>query len=119
MNENLIENTQQMGKLLRAGLVDLAEQHESIGDIRGTGLLQVIELVKNRETREPMSGWNRPASEPMQKVAAKLRELGMSTFVKWDWIFRAPPLIISEEQIKEGLEMIDQALSIADQDYQG
>jgi len=118
-NENLIENTQQMGKLLRAGLVDLAEQHESIGDVRGTGLLQVIELVKNRETREPMSGWNRPASEPMQKVAAKLRELGMSTFVKWDWIFCAPPLIISEEQIEEGLEMIDQALAIADQDYQG
>ena len=118
-NENLISNSQQMGKVLRAGLVDLAEKHESIGEVRGTGLLQVIELVKNRETREPMSGWNRPASQPMREVAAKLRELGMSTFVKWDWIFCAPPLIITEEQLGEGLDIVDKALAIADQYYEG
>ena len=117
-NENLIENSAEMGKMLRAGLVDLAEVHESIGEVRGTGLLQIIELVKNRETREPISGWNRPPSEAMQKVAAKLRELGMSTFVKWDWIFCTPPLIISEEQIEEGLEMIDEALAIADRAFE-
>jgi taurine--2-oxoglutarate transaminase len=118
-DENLIENTQQMGKILRAGLVDLAEKHESIGEVRGTGLLQVIELVKNRETREPMSGWNRPASEPMREVAAKLRDLGMSTFVKWDWIFCTPPLIITEQQIGEGLTIVGEALDIADQYYDG
>jgi taurine--2-oxoglutarate transaminase len=118
-NENLIEHSQQMGKFLRAGLVDLAENHESIGEVRGTGLLQVIELVKNRDTREPISGWNRPASEPMLKVAAKLRELGMSTFVKWDWIFCTPPLVITEEQIAEGLDIIAEALTIADQHYEG
>ena len=118
-DENLIDNARQMGKILRAGLVDLAEKHESIGEVRGTGLLQVIELVKNRETREPISGWNRPASEPILKVAGKLRELGMSTFVKWDWIFCTPPLIISEEQIGEGLEIITEALAIADQYYEG
>ena len=118
-DENLIGNSQQMGKVLRAGLVDLAEKHESIGEVRGTGLLQVIELVKNRETREPMSGWNRPASQPMRDVAAKLRELGMSTFVKWDWIFCAPPLIITEEQLGEGLDIVDKALAIADQYYEG
>jgi taurine--2-oxoglutarate transaminase len=55
----------------------------------------------------------------MQAVAAKLRELGMSTFVKWDWIFCAPPLIITEEQIGEGLDTIAQALAIADQYYEG
>jgi taurine--2-oxoglutarate transaminase len=118
-NEGLIENSNRMGKILRAGLVNLAEKHDSIGEVRGTGLLQVIELVKNRETRAPMSGWNRPASEPMRKVAATLRELGMSTFVKWDWIFCTPPLIITEEQIEEGLETIAQALAVADQYYDG
>ena len=61
------------------------------------------------------SGWNQPASEPMRKAAGKLRELGMSTFVKWDWIFCTPPLIINEEQIQEGLSMIDEALSIIDE----
>jgi taurine--2-oxoglutarate transaminase len=112
--ENLIEKSKQMGKVLRQGLLDLAEKHPSVGDIRGTGLHQVIELVKNKETREPMSGWNRPLSEPMQQVAGSLREGGMSTFVKWDWIFCAPPLVITEEQVEEGLAMIDQALNIAD-----
>ena len=43
----------------------------------------------------------------------------MSTFVKWDWIFCTPPLIITEEQIGEGLKIIDQALAIADQCYEG
>ncbi len=112
--EKLIDNSREMGKVLRAGLVDLAEQHPCVGEVRGTGLLQVVELVKNRETREPMSGWNRPASEPMQRVATSLREQGMSTFVKWDWIFCSPPLIANEEQIKEGLAMVDQALAAAD-----
>lgn len=114
-NENLIENSREMGKKLRAGLNDLAEQHKSIGEIRGAGLHHVIELVKNRDTRDPISGWNQPASEPMRKVAGKLRELGMSTFVKWDWIFCTPPLVINEKQIQEGLSMIDAALSIADE----
>jgi taurine--2-oxoglutarate transaminase len=112
--ENLVEHAREMGKLLRSGLIDLAEQHPSVGDVRGTGLLQVIELVKNRDTREPMSGWNQPASEPMQKVAAILREQGMSTFVKWDWVFSSPPLVTSREQIQEGLDMLDQALTAAD-----
>jgi taurine--2-oxoglutarate transaminase len=117
--ENLIENAQQMGKLLRAGLVDLAEKHPCVGDVRGTGLLQMIELVKNRETREPMSGFNRPLSEPMAKVAGKLRELGMNTFVRWDYVFCAPPLIVTEQQVQEGLAIIDQALDIADRYYEG
>ena len=113
-NENLIANSREMGKVLRAGLLDLAEKHPCIGDIRGTGLHQVIELVKNRETREPMSGWNNPASEPMQKVAGSLRNGGLTTFVRFDWIFNAPPLVINREQIQEGLDIIDQALTLAD-----
>ncbi len=113
-NEDLIENAREMGKVLRAGLTDLAERHPSIGEIRGVGLHQVIELVKNRETREPMSGWNQPLSEPMRKLAGKLRELGMSTFVKWDWVFCTPPLIINEEQLNEGLGILDEALTEAD-----
>ncbi len=112
--EKLIERSREMGKVLRSGLMDLAEQHPSVGEIRGTGLHQVIELVKDRQTREPMSGWNKPASEPMRKVAGILREEGMSTFVKWDWIFCTPPLIINEAQIQEGLAMLDKALAAAD-----
>jgi taurine--2-oxoglutarate transaminase len=117
-NENLIENAREMGKALRAGLMNLAEKHSVIGDVRGIGLLQVIELVKNRETREPISGFNQPHSEPVRKVAASLRRQGMSTFVRWDWIFCTPPLVINEAQLQEGLEIIDNALTEIDEYYE-
>ena len=51
----------------------------------------------------------------MNKVAAKIKELGMYTFVRWSYIFIAPPLIVTKEQIDEGLEIISQALEIADE----
>jgi taurine--2-oxoglutarate transaminase len=112
--QNLIERSREMGKVLRAGLLDLADRHPSVGDVRGTGLHQVIELVKNRDTREPMSGFNQPLSEAMRGVATSLRDQGLSTLVRWNWIFCAPPLVINEEQIQEGLSIIDRALREAD-----
>ena len=113
-NENLVERTRQMGEVLHAGLHQLAEKHPSVGDIRGKGLHYVIELVKNRDTREPLSGFNRPLTEPMKQVAASLVQDGLSTFVRWNWIFCAPPLVITEAQIQEGLDMISRALTLAD-----
>jgi taurine--2-oxoglutarate transaminase len=113
-SENLIQRSQKMGTTLRAGLLDLAEGHEIIGEVRGVGLHQVIELVKDRKTREPMSDFNQPPSEPMQRVASALRAQGLSTFVRWNWIFCMPPLIIEEDQLNQGLEMLDIALREAD-----
>lgn len=118
-SEGLIENSREMGKKLRSGLMDLAEAHPSVGEIRGTGLHQIIEVVKDRDTREPMSGWNQPLSEAMRTAAGKLRELGMSTFVRWDWIFCTPPLILNDEQLQEGLSIIDEALTEVDRYYTG
>jgi taurine--2-oxoglutarate transaminase len=112
--EKLIERAEAMGKVLSNGLRELADKHPCVGEIRGTGLHQVIELVKNRESREPMSGFNQPLSEPMQKVASALRMNGISTLVRWNWVFNTPPLVINEEQIEEGLEIIDKALGEAD-----
>ena len=112
--ENLIENAAKMGKVLEAGLRKLQDKHVCVGDVRGIGLFWLLELVKNRETKEPMNGFNKPASEPMAKVAGRLKELGMSTFVRWDWVFAVPPLCINEEQLQEGLAIIDDALSLAD-----
>src|SRR5690606_29712418 len=118
-NENLIENAREMGKVLRRGLMDLAERHPVIGDVRGTGLLQLIELVKNRDTREPMSEFNKPLSEPMKLVAQTLKENGLSTLVRWNMVFSAPPLTVTEAQIREGLEVLDLALSKIDNYYEG
>ena len=76
-----------------------------------------IELVKNRKTKEPTTPWNASPEfmEPTNRMAAKLRELGMFTFVRWNWIFIAPPLCITKDEIDEGLEIISQVISIADE----
>jgi taurine--2-oxoglutarate transaminase len=57
--------------------------------------------------------------EPTLRMAAKMKELGMFTFVRWNWIFIAPPLIITKEQIDEGLGIISQVIEIADEYYTG
>ncbi len=118
-SENLIERSREMGKALRRGLMDLAEKHPVIGDIRGAGLHQVIELVKNRDTREAMTPWQGPTSEPMAIVAKTLKEEGMSTFVRWNMVFNCPPLVISEAQLEEGLSILDHALTRIDGYYEG
>jgi taurine--2-oxoglutarate transaminase len=118
-NENLIENAREMGKVLRRGLMDLAERHPVIGDIRGTGLLQLTELVKNRETREPLSTFNQPMTDPMKLIARTLKENGVSAFVRWNMIFHAPPLVVNEAQIQEALDVMDKALSLIDSYYEG
>lgn len=109
-DEKLVENAAALGKVLRAGLLDLAEKHEIVGDVRGDGLLFVVELVRDRETREPLSGYNAPLTEPVKQIAAGLRAAGMSTFVKWNYIFCSPPLVSGEAEIKAGLDMIDRVL---------
>jgi taurine--2-oxoglutarate transaminase len=116
-DENLIENTVEIGKYLDAQIEVLKEKHSSIGDWRNTGLLGCLELVKDRETKEPIAPFNAKPDEMviMNKVAAKIKALGMYTFVRWNFIFIAPPLCITKEQIDEGLMIISEAISIADE----
>ncbi len=115
-DDNLIENAATMGKYIDSRMEELKKKHPSIGDWRNTGLLGCIELVKSKTTKEPMAPFNAKPEEMgvMNKVAARLKDLGMYTFVRWNYIFVAPPLCINKEQIDEGLAMISDAVSIAD-----
>ena len=116
-DDNLLENAGLMGKYVDAGMEEMKLKHPSIGNWRNTGLLGCIELVKDKTTKEPMAPFNAKPDEMvvMNKVAAKIRELGMYTFVRWNYIFVAPPLCITKEQIDEGLAIISQAISTADE----
>ena len=116
-DDNLIANANAMGKYLDAEIEKLKQKHPSIGDWRNTGLLGCIELVKNRTTKEPMAPFNAKPDEMtvMNKIAAKIKELGMYTFVRWSYVFIAPPLIVTKEQIDEGLAIISEAIKIADE----
>ena len=115
--DNLVENAKLMGEYLDSQVEKLKDKHPSIGDFRNTGLLGCIELVKNRKTKEPMAPWNASPNEMviMNKVMTKLNELGMYTFVRWNWIFTAPPLTINKDQVDEGMDIISKAIAVADE----
>ncbi|HRG93247.1 MAG TPA: aminotransferase class III-fold pyridoxal phosphate-dependent enzyme, partial [Chitinophagaceae bacterium] len=116
-DEGLIANAAAMGRYVDEQVALLKEKHPSIGDFRNTGLLGCIELVKNRTAKEPMAPFNAKPDEMtvMNKVAAKIKELGMYTFVRWSYVFIAPPLCVTKEQIDEGLAILSEAIGIADQ----
>jgi taurine--2-oxoglutarate transaminase len=116
-SDNLIENAANMGAYMDQQMEGMKKKHASIGDFRNTGLLGCIELVKNRKTKEPMAPWNAAANEMeiMNKVAAKISELGMFTFVRWNYIFTAPPLCVTKAEIEEGMDILSKAISIADE----
>ena len=115
--DNLIEHASSMGNYIDEQVELLKQKHPSIGDFRNTGLLGCIELVKNKESKEPLAPFNAKPDEMiiMNKVAAKIKELGMYTFVRWNYIFIAPPLCITKEQVDEGLQIISEAIKIADE----
>ena len=116
-DDSLIENASAMGKYVSEQVEFLKQKHPSIGNFRTAGLLGCLELVKNRSTKEPMAPFNAKPEEMMimNKVAAKIKELGMYTFVRWSYVFICPPLIVTKEQIDEGLAIISEALLIADE----
>lgn len=115
--DNLIDNAAKMGRYIDERMKEMMRIHPCIGDWRNTGLLGCMEIVKNRQTKEPMAPFNAKPDEMtvMNKVAAKIRELGMYTFVRWGYVFIAPPLIVTKDQVDEGLAIISEALKIADE----
>lgn len=116
-DEDLINNARVIGEYIDARIEELKKKHSSIGDWRNKGLLGCLELVKNKETKEPMAPFNAKSDEMvvMNMVAAMIKDSGMYTFVRWSYIFIAPPLCITREQIDEGLELISKSLEIADE----
>jgi taurine--2-oxoglutarate transaminase len=111
--EGIVENAAEMGEVLGDGLAALADEHESIGEVRGLGLFYGVELVKDRETREPLVPFNASgeAFAPMTKIAKAASERGLYLMTHWNVIIVAPPLTITRDELQEGLEKLDAALS--------
>ncbi|MCH8908513.1 MAG: aminotransferase class III-fold pyridoxal phosphate-dependent enzyme [Candidatus Heimdallarchaeota archaeon] len=109
---NIVEKGAEMGKFFRQELDKLKKKHKSVGEIRGAGLHQIIDLAQ--ADGEPLSPYNSALTEPMQKVSKVLMDNNLITFVKWNTIYCCPPLIITEEQIMEAMTILDKALTEAD-----
>ena len=114
--EGIVENSAAMGEVLAEELPRLADKHPSIGEVRGLGLFWALELVKDRETREPLVPFNASgeAFAPMAKVGKAALERGLYLMTHWNVVMVCPPLTITREELDEGLEKLDEALAFAD-----
>ncbi len=117
-DEKLVEKAANTGEYLTSMLQELKAKHPSVGDVRSIGLFAAIELVKSRKTKEPLSGFNQPTSEVMGKVKQFIIQNGIYVHTHFNLILIIPPLIIEPEELKAGIEIIDEALKIADKVYE-
>lgn len=111
--DRIVEWAAAMGPILKRKLNDLGEAHPSVGEVRSIGLFGVIELVRDRKTRQPMAPYN-GSSEEMTALLKFCLDKGLYIHTHWHKILIIPPLIISEEQLSEGFDILDQALAITD-----
>jgi taurine--2-oxoglutarate transaminase len=111
--DGLIENAKKMGQVLKQLLSGLESRHPSVGAVRSIGLFGLVELVRNRRTREPLAPFN-GSSEEMAALGRFFLEQGLYTFVRWNTFFTNPPLCISEKELREGFAIIDRGLQAAD-----
>jgi taurine--2-oxoglutarate transaminase len=111
--DKLIERAKKMGVVMKQMHDDLKKKHPSVGDTRAIGLFGIVELVRNRQTMEPMAPFN-GTSPQMQALAKFFREEGLYTFVRWNGFFTNPPLIITEQELAEAFAIIDKGLYITD-----
>jgi taurine--2-oxoglutarate transaminase len=115
MEEDLANRAARMGERLMKRLRQMEEAHPSVGEVRGKGLLAAIELVKDKETREPLTPQRQEVrSDPMQEVVKAIWAKQVRPAFRWNLIIIAPPLTISEEEMDEGLEAIEAGLQVAD-----
>jgi taurine--2-oxoglutarate transaminase len=113
-SDHLVERAAETGMVLNDMLVELQDRHPAIGEVRSIGLFGVIELVKDRKTREPLAPYGGSSPE-MTAIRKMLLERGLYVYTHWHTLLIIPPLIITPEQLAEGFTLIDRALEIADQ----
>jgi taurine--2-oxoglutarate transaminase len=111
--DHLIDNAREMGKIMKTLLADLAAKHRSVGAVRSIGLFGIVELIRNRSTKEPLAPFNGTSAE-MAALGKFFREQGLYTFVRWNTFFTNPPLCITESEMREAFAILDRGLEIAD-----
>ena len=116
---NLIERARVMGDHMEKRLKSLQDRHPSIGDVRGMGLFWSVELVKNRKTRLP---FNTPEEKlqgkamMVDRVAGEMLKNGTYVMSWLNCLIIAPPLIVTPEEIDQGIATLDKGLAIADKE---
>lgn len=115
--EGVVENAARIGEdVIGPALAEIAERHPSVGEVRGLGVFWALELVRDKETREPLVPYNAAGADnaPMAEFAAACKKSGLWPFVNMNRTHVVPPCTVTEAEAKEGLALLDEALTVAD-----
>ena len=116
--EKIVENAASIGQnVLEPGLRELMDKHPVIGEVRGLGVFWALDLVTNRDTREPLAPYG-GTSPAMNELVAECKSRGLMPFVNFNRMHVVPPCIITESEAKAGLEILDQAFTLIDAHYE-
>jgi taurine---2-oxoglutarate transaminase len=121
-DEGIIDHARQLGAdVLGPGLREIADRHPSVGEVRGLGVFWALDLVKDKATREMLVPYNASgaANEPMAALVAACKERGLLPFVNYNRLHVVPPCTTTDEEAKEGLAILDDALAVADRHATG
>lgn len=116
--EGILDHVRRLGQEVAGPrLRALAATHPCVGEVRGRGLMWAVELVRNRESREMLVPFNASGADnqPMSRLAGACKELGVWPFTHFNRIHVAPPLVITADELSDGIARLDQALSVADE----
>lgn len=114
-DEGMVENSARIGKdVLGPGLRELAARHRSVGEVRGLGVFWAIELVADQKTREPLAPYG-GSSPAMAAVLAACKSGGLLPFANFNRIHAVPPCNVTDDEVAEGLRILDAALTVADE----
>jgi taurine---2-oxoglutarate transaminase len=117
--EGIVENAKRIGEdVLGPGLAELAERHPVIGEARGLGVFWALDLVTNRETREPLAPYG-GTSPAMAELGGEMKKRGALPFTNFNRLHVVPPCTITDAEAKEGLAILDDAFSVIDKYYEG
>jgi taurine--2-oxoglutarate transaminase len=102
-SERLFERAREIEQWIHEDLAAVAARARVVGDARGIGAFWAVELVKDRETREPIVPWQGPNPGPIAQILAKLRDRAVYAFGRYNIILITPPLTIAREELREGI----------------
>jgi taurine--2-oxoglutarate transaminase len=111
--EGLFENVKRQGEYLASRLEAMKRKYACVGDVRYKGLFSVLELVRDKATKEPLAPFNGTSPE-MAKLAAYLKSKHVYAFLRFNWAFVCPPLVITQEELKYGLDIYEEGLALVD-----
>ncbi|MBR1736825.1 MAG: aminotransferase class III-fold pyridoxal phosphate-dependent enzyme, partial [Firmicutes bacterium] len=117
IENNIFEHVNEVGKVFGELLEKMKEKHKSVGDVRYIGLFGAVELMKDREKKIPLVPYGYDEHATMAKIQGLLKERGFAAFGRENNINITPPLIITEDELREAFEILDEVLTIVDNEY--